>query len=131
MALTAKPTGTPVDVYVKLTSRQFDDHMKVKEAIEDPLVDHKAYQKLIGKLLYLNMTRPDITFSTQSLSQFLQQPKKSHINAALRVVRYLKKEPGQGLLFSSSSNEEIDAFCDADWGSCAITKRSVSGYIDK
>lgn len=105
--------------------------MKVKEAIEDPLVDHKAYQKLIGKLLYLNMTRPDITFSTQSLSQFLQQPKKSHINAALRVVRYLKKEPGQGLLFSSSSNEEIDAFCDADWGFCAITKRSVSGYIDK
>lgn len=85
--------------------------MKVKEAYEDALVDQKAYQKLIGELLYLNMTRPDITFSTQSLSQF--------------------SATKEGLVFSTSSNEEVSAFFDADWASCAITRKSVSSYMVK
>ena len=81
------------------------------------MVDQTAYQKIIGKLLYLNMTRPDISFSTQTLSQFLQQPKRSHLDAALRVIRYLKKQPGQGLLLASESDGQVTAFCDADWAS--------------
>jgi len=127
----AKPAGTPIDVNVKLTSRQYDEQVESKRIYEDPLVDQIMYQKLVGKLLYLNMTRPDISFSTQTLSQFLQQPKKSHMDAALRVVRYLKGHPGQGLLFGSSSNNLITAFCDADWASCPLTRRSVTGYAVK
>jgi len=127
----AKPAGTPIDVNVKLTSIQYDEQVKLRDNSEDPLADQTMYQKLIGKLLYLNMTRPDISFSTQTLSQFLQQPKKSHMDAALRVVRYLKKEPGQGLLLASSSDELVIAFCDADWASCPLTRRSVTGYMVK
>jgi len=127
----AKPAGTPIDVNVKLTSKLYDEHEKSHGALEDPLVDQTMYQRLIGKLLYLNMTRPDLSFSTQNLSQFLQQPKKSHMDAALRVVRYLKKQPGQGLLFPSSSDEVVTAFCDADWASCPLTRRSVTGYVVK
>lgn len=72
------------------------------------------------------MTKPAVSFSTRTLSQFLQQPKKSHMDAALRVVKYLKKQPGQGLLLSSSSNNMITAFCDADWASHPLIKRSVT-----
>ncbi|WMV27757.1 hypothetical protein MTR67_021142 [Solanum verrucosum] len=101
----AKPAGTPIDVNVKLTSRQYDEQVESKRISEEPLVDQIMYQKLVGKLLYLNMTRPDISFSTQTLSQFL------HMDAALRVVRYLKGQPaGQGLLFGSSSDGLITAF---------------------
>ena len=95
------------------------------------MVDQTAYQKIIGKLLYLNMTRPDISFSTQTLSQFLQQPKRSHLDAALTVIRYLKNQPGQGLLLASDSEGQVTAFCDADWASCALTRKSVTGYMVK
>lgn len=72
------------------------------------------YERLINKLLHLNMTRLDITFIIQTLSQFLQQPNKSHLDDALRVVRYLKRQPGQGLLLSSNLDELVIAFYDAD-----------------
>ena len=49
------------------------------------------------------------------------------MDAALRIVRYLKKEPGQGLLLTSSSDELVYAFCDADWASCSLTRRLVTG----
>ena len=127
---TAKPAGTPIDINVKLTSKLYDEHVKKAES-DDPLIDQTTYQKIIGKLLYLNMTRPDISFSTQTLSQFLQQPKRSHLDAALRVIRYLKKQPGQGLLLESDSDGQVTAFCDADWASCPLTRKSVTGYMVK
>ncbi|XP_069152641.1 uncharacterized protein [Solanum lycopersicum] len=109
----AKPSGTPMDVNVKLTLKQYDDQTKENQG--DKLVDPDAYQKLIGKLQYLNMTRHDISFSVHTLSQFLQQPKKCHMDAVLRVVKYIKKQPVQGLLLSSSSSTKITAYCDVDW----------------
>ncbi|KAK4362332.1 hypothetical protein RND71_017573 [Anisodus tanguticus] len=136
----AKPDKTPIDLNVKLTSKLYDDHLKLqakKEGLklsannEDPLIDQVAYQKLIGKLLYLNMTRPDISFSVQTLSQFLQQPKKSHMEATLRVVRYLKGQPDQGILLSSNESQLATAYCDADWAACPITRRSVTYFIIK
>lgn len=126
----AKPAGTPIDINVKLTSKLYDEHVKKAES-DDPLIDQTTYQKIIGKLLYLNMTRPDISFSTQTLSQFLQQPKRSHLDAVLRVIRYLKKQPGQGLLLANDSDGQVTAFCDADWASCPLTRKSVTGYMVK
>ncbi|XP_069143559.1 uncharacterized mitochondrial protein AtMg00810-like [Solanum lycopersicum] len=126
----AKPAGTPIDINVKLTSKLYDEHVKKAES-DEPLIDQTTYQKIIGKLLYLNMTRPDISFSTQTLSQFLQQPKRSHLDAALRVIRYLKKQSGQGLLLASDSDGQVTAFCDVDWASCPLTRKSVTGYMVK
>lgn len=77
------------------------------------------------------MTRPDISFSIQTLSQFLQQPKRSHMDVALRIVKYIKQQPGQGILLSSNPNNEVTAYCDADWAACPITRRSVTGYVIK
>ena len=54
------------------------------------LSDPTCYQKLVGKLLYLTMTRPDISYVVQNLSQFMHKTKKSHMEGALRVIRYLK-----------------------------------------
>ncbi|XP_055833679.1 secreted RxLR effector protein 161-like [Solanum dulcamara] len=111
--------------------KKYDEQInRTKKVSDDPLVDQTMYQRLIGKLLYLQITRPDIAFSTQTLIQFLQQPKKSHMDAALRIVRYLKRQPGQGLLLSSGVDNLLTVFCDVDWASCPLTKRSkVKAFI--
>ncbi|KAK2373410.1 hypothetical protein QL285_074443 [Trifolium repens] len=83
---------------------------------------------MIGKLLYLTNTRPDIAYATQQLSQFLQKPTITHYNAACRVIRYLKSSPGRGLLYPRSSDLQILGFSDADWAGCVETRRSTTGY---
>ena len=79
----------------------------------------------MGRLIYLTVTRPDITFSVRTLSQYIQDPRKPHWDAAIRV---LSRSPGQGLLLPSENNLTLTAYCDSDWGGCQTTRRSVSGY---
>ncbi|XP_019190731.1 PREDICTED: uncharacterized protein LOC109185204 [Ipomoea nil] len=94
----------------------------------DPLDDNTQYRRLIGKLLYLNITRPDISFATQQLSQFLDKPTHLHLQAAHRVLRYLKQAPGQGLFFPAGSDFQLKAFSDFDWGACIESRKSVTGF---
>ncbi|XP_019251165.1 PREDICTED: uncharacterized protein LOC109230090 [Nicotiana attenuata] len=126
----AKPIATPLDTNAKLTTKEYDDHCKGQPA-DDPSADINSYQRLIGRLLYLTVTRPDISFSVQTLSQFLQQPKRSHMEAAIRIVKYIKNQPGRGILLSSTNNNNIIAYCDADWAACPISRKSVTGYLIK
>ncbi|XP_055826459.1 uncharacterized mitochondrial protein AtMg00810-like [Solanum dulcamara] len=57
--------------------------------------------------------------------------KKSHMDAALRIVKYIKRHPDQGILLSNSSNNDMSAYCDAEWATCPITSKSVTGYMIK
>lgn len=92
------------------------------------LSDPSVYQRLIGKLIYLTITRPDICFSVQLLSQFMQNPTTTHLQAAKRVLRYLLGTLSQGILLASSSAAKLTAYCDSDWAGCPTTRRSTSGY---
>jgi hypothetical protein len=114
--LGSKPLSTLSDSSVKLHSDS-----------SAPFEDVPAYRRLVGRLLYLNNTRPDITFITQQLSQFLSKPTQAHHSAALRVLKYLKGCPGKGLFFPRSSSITLQGFSDADWAGCLDTRRSISG----
>ncbi|CAL1360108.1 unnamed protein product [Linum trigynum] len=94
-----------------------------------PASDPSSYRRLIGRLLYLTVTRPDIVYAVNVLSQAVHDPRQAHVDAAHRVLRYLKGSPGQGLFFSSAGSPDLTAFCDADWGGCQQTRRSTTGYF--
>ncbi|KAL2241352.1 UNVERIFIED_CONTAM: Retrovirus-related Pol polyprotein from transposon RE1 [Sesamum indicum] len=113
----AKPASSPFPPGLKL------------DASSGPVFSRPdSYRRLVGRLLYLGFTRPDISYSVQQLSQYLNQPHDSHWRAALHVVRYLKGCPSKGLYFPASNSLVLRAFCDADWASCPDSRRSLTGY---
>ncbi|XP_024199917.1 uncharacterized mitochondrial protein AtMg00810-like [Rosa chinensis] len=110
------PIDTPMERGLKLSDKS--------ELLKDP----SRYRRLVGRLIYLTVTRPDITYPVHVLSRFMHEPRKCHMESALRVMRYLKNAPGQGLFFSSESDLSLRAYCDSDWAGCPITRRSTTGY---
>ncbi|KAI9195862.1 hypothetical protein LWI28_018837 [Acer negundo] len=114
--LGAAPINTPMERGLKLSDNS------------DLLKEPGQYRRLVGRLIYLTVSRPDITYAIHVLSRFMHQPRRLHMDAALRVVRYLKSAPGQGLFFPSNSDFRLRAYCDSDWAGCPLTRRSTSGY---
>lgn len=97
--LGAKPIDTPIDPCVKLSSHE-------GELLEDP----SQYKRLVGKLIYLTLTHPDISFAVSVISQFMQSPSKPHFDAITRILQYLKKHSGQRLLFTVNGYLEIEEY---------------------
>ncbi|KAL6331602.1 hypothetical protein AAG906_011542 [Vitis piasezkii] len=102
--LGAKPCGFPIEQNHRLG-------LANGELLSNP----ESYRRLVGRLIYLAVTRPDLAYSVHILSQFMQEPRIEHWEAALRVVRYLKGTPGQGILLRADT--------------CPITRRSLSGWL--
>lgn len=75
------------------------------------------------------MTRPDLCYSIHLLSQFMKSPREGHLDAALRVFRYLKGSSSQGILMSSDENLDLSVYCDSDWSSCLVSRRSLSSFF--
>lgn len=106
-----------------------EQNLKLDKGNEEQSVDASHYRRLIGSLLYLQATRPDITHSVNVLSQFVAEPRQSHMDAATRVLRYLKATPGQGILLPKAGGTNLTAYSDSDWLGCPDTRRSRTGYL--
>ncbi|KAK4397606.1 Retrovirus-related Pol polyprotein from transposon RE2 [Sesamum angolense] len=92
------------------------------------LEDKTKYRRLVGKLIYLTVTRPDISFAVRLVSQFMDKPRSVHWEAALRILKYIKASPGKGLLFKRHGHVKIEAFSDADYAGAKDDRKSTSGY---
>ncbi|XP_070020253.1 uncharacterized mitochondrial protein AtMg00810-like [Nicotiana sylvestris] len=105
-----------------------DLNSKLKTDCGDLLAQPESYRSLVGKLLFLTYTSPDICFGVQHLSQFLQSPRVPHMDAALHMLRYLKGTHDLGLLYSYSSDFTILAYSDSDWAAFPDTRGSVTKF---
>ncbi|KAI3703311.1 hypothetical protein L1987_73276 [Smallanthus sonchifolius] len=113
-----KPVDTPMIVNHKL-------HMEPN----GELADKERYQRLVGKLIYLSHTRPDIAYAVGAVSQFMHQPQVAHMEAVQRILKYLKGTTGHGVLFKSHGHLKVEVYTDADWAGDKGNRRSTSGYF--
>jgi Reverse transcriptase (RNA-dependent DNA polymerase)/gag-polypeptide of LTR copia-type len=90
--------------------------------------DTHLYRSVVGALQYATITRPDISFAVNKVSQFMQQPTIAHWTATKRILRYLCGTISYGLSFRASHSLTIDAYSDADWAGSVDDRRSTSGY---
>jgi len=81
------------------------------------------YRRLTEKLNYLMVTTPDITFTINIVSQFLLAPRTTHLEAVMRILRYLKKASRRGFFYSDHGNIRVAGFFDADWAWCFFDRR--------
>ncbi|XP_019261620.1 PREDICTED: uncharacterized protein LOC109239504 [Nicotiana attenuata] len=106
-----------------------DPTVKVKAGEGIPLSDPGHCRKLVGKFNFLIGTRPDIAYSVQHLSQYMQNPRHSHLKATVYVLRYLKGSLSLGIFLSNIRDYRVRAFYDSNWPACPETRKSDSGYI--
>ena len=97
-------------------------------ASETGLVDPTLYRQLIGSLMYLVNTRPNICFAVNSLSQFMVEPRRVHWVAAKHVLRYLQGTVHYGLDYRQGDGVRLVGYIDSDWAGCASDRKSTSGY---
>ena len=98
----------------KLVKSLMEQKLKLSKTDGELLKDAAQYRRLIGKLMYLTLSRPDIAYAVHRLSQLLAQPRVPHMKAATRILQYIKGTPGQGVFFPAESDLQLKAFCDAD-----------------
>lgn len=116
--LSCKPAATPTNVGEKL---QLNDGAEMDDAI--------TFRSLVGGLIYLTHTRPDIAFSVGVISRFMQQPSKVHFGAAKRVLRYIAGTMDYGIWYSQVSNFRLCGFTDSDYAGSLDDRRSISAHV--
>jgi hypothetical protein len=108
---------TPMELNVKY-------HRDEGELLDDPT----TYRKLVGSLIYLTITRPDISYAVHTVSKFMQAPRHLHLSAVRCIIRYILGTPSRGLFFPTGSSLQLQAYNDADWAGCPDTRKSTTGW---
>ncbi|GJS43815.1 uncharacterized mitochondrial protein-like protein [Tanacetum coccineum] len=98
--------------------------VKDKDGID---VDVHVYRSMIGSLMYLTASRPDIMFAVCAYARFQVTLKASHLNAVKRIFRYLKHQPKLGLWYPRDSPFELEAYSDSDYGGASLDRKSTTG----
>ena len=113
----ATAVDTPMEVNVKYRRDE-------GELLPDPFL----YRQLVGSLIYLTITRPDISYAVHIVSKFMQSPRHLHLAAVRRIIRYLIGSSTRGLFFPTKSALHLTAYSDADWAGCPDTRKSTTGW---
>ncbi|XP_048440597.1 uncharacterized mitochondrial protein AtMg00810-like [Pyrus x bretschneideri] len=111
-----KPARTPLNSNLKL---QFHG---------DLIPNIEYYQRLVSKLIYLTITRPDIAYAVSLVSQFMHAPNTDHMKIVHRVLRYLKGSIGRGILMCNNGHTQISGYTDADWAGNSLDRKSITGF---
>ena len=110
------PVTTPVETGLELR--------KTDEGNIDPTY----FKSLVGSLRYLTCTRPDILYGVGLVSRYMETPNQTHLNAAKRILRYIKGTLNDGLLYTSSEEFKLVGYSDSDWGRDLDERKSTTGF---
>ncbi|XP_058189255.1 uncharacterized mitochondrial protein AtMg00810-like [Rhododendron vialii] len=112
----AKHARTPMSTTVKLA--------RDSDGID---VDQTTYRSMIGSLLYLTASRPDIAFSVGVCARYQASPKESHLSVVKRIIKYVSGTLNYGIWFTHDTTANLAGYTDADWAGCADDRKSTSG----
>ena len=116
--LACKPTDTPIVQNHHLAIYQYQ-----------VLTNTKRYQRLVGRLIYLSLTRPDIAYAVSVVSQFMRAPSEDQMAAVMRILSYLKEVPGKWLMYRKHRHIDVKGYTNANWAGNISNRRSTSGYF--
>jgi hypothetical protein len=114
--LECKYMNTPMEKKLKLFANTLSE-----------LIDVTLYRQIIGSMMYLTSTRPDICFVVNTLSQFLVEPRHVHLIVAKHVMRYLKGTLDCGLSYDGDHDFTLSGYTDSDWAGSVSDRKSTSG----
>ena len=112
----------------KLVYTLVEANAKLGPCKDEEMIDNGRYQKLIGKLIYLSHTRPDIAYAVSLVSQFMHYSRKEDLDAVYRILRYLKSCLGKRVLYSKENGLGVEIYIDLDWAGSVIDRRSTTCY---
>ncbi|CAL5408817.1 unnamed protein product [Camellia sinensis] len=110
--------GTPIDLGLKLTKDP-----------EGKKIDNILYKQMVGSLMYLTTTRPDIMHGVSLISRYMEHPTELHLLAAKRIFRYLKGTTNFGILYKKGEQSGLIGFTDSDYAGDSNDRKSTSGYV--
>jgi hypothetical protein len=96
--------------------------------MNSPQVDPSHYCRIVGKLIFLTTTRPDLAYAVGTVSRYMSAPQQAHLDAINHILRYVHKTLDYGLNYKFGHSSLAEGFTDADWAQCLETRRSTSGY---
>ena len=111
------PASTPMNT---------NERLVLDDGVEK--ADEKEFRSIVGGLIYLTHSRPDIMFAVSLISRFMHKPSRQHMGAAKRVLRYIRGTLSFGLRYQKVSNCKLISYTDSDWAGCADDRKSTSGY---
>ncbi|XP_042423573.1 uncharacterized mitochondrial protein AtMg00810-like [Zingiber officinale] len=118
--LDCKPISTPMESNFRMCAHE-------GKSLEDTTM----YQKLVGSLIYLTLTQPDISYAVSVISRYMQNLMKLHLEAVRRILRYVKSTIDYGLVYKRIGDCKLVGYCDADYAGDHDTRRSTTGYLFK
>ncbi|KAE8681352.1 Ubiquitin carboxyl-terminal hydrolase family protein [Hibiscus syriacus] len=110
--------GTPTETSLKLVK---DDNGRV--------VNNTLYKQIVGSLMYLTTTRPDITYVVNAICKFMERPKEMHLQPTKRILRYLQGTIDYGILYKKGEKSNLIGFTDSDYAGDQDDRKSTSGYV--
>ncbi|GKE88062.1 retrovirus-related pol polyprotein from transposon TNT 1-94 [Tanacetum coccineum] len=111
---------------IKTTTTPIESNKPLVKDEDGVDVDVHIYRSMIGSLMYLTASRPDIMFAVCACARFQVTPKASHLNAGKWIFRYLNHQPKLGLWYPRDSPFELKAFSDSDYGGTSLDRKSTT-----
>ena len=117
-----------------IASNPSETNAKLDECTNEERVKATKFKQIVGSLRYLCNNRQDICFAVSIISRFMNDPRKSHLTVAKRILRYVKGTLKLGMIFPSINNEgeaELEGYSNSDWCGDRMDRKSTFGYLFK